>query len=111
MSFAAYDVERRPRKGSFYAQVNTFIDWRPISTIIDKHYQKGLSASGEKPYDGLLLFKMLLIGMWNPVLRRVRFIGKSRKLLKLPKTEKKMSCPRENLKNKSIFSRKWLKMG
>ncbi|MFK8287636.1 hypothetical protein ACI76W_00100 [Capnocytophaga canimorsus] len=39
-----------------------------ISAIIDKHYQKGLSASGEKPYDGLLLFKMLLIGMWNPTI-------------------------------------------
>ncbi|EKB58269.1 IS5/IS1182 family transposase [Bergeyella zoohelcum] len=65
MSFAAYDVERRTRKGSFYAQIDTIIDWRPISAIIDKHYQKELSASGEKPYDGLLLFKMLLIGMWN----------------------------------------------
>ncbi|MFK8288529.1 transposase [Capnocytophaga canimorsus] len=65
MSFASYDVERRTRKGSFYAQVDTIIDWKPIPAIIDKHYQKGLSASGEKPYDGLLLFKMLLIGMWN----------------------------------------------
>ncbi|WP_394265594.1 transposase [Bergeyella zoohelcum] len=27
--------------------------------------KKGFPASGEKPYDGLLLFKMLLIGMWN----------------------------------------------
>ncbi|WP_241694815.1 hypothetical protein [Capnocytophaga canimorsus] len=61
MSFSAYDVERRPRKGSFYAQVDTIIDWKPISAIIDKHYQKGISASGEKPYDGLLLFKILLI--------------------------------------------------
>ncbi|WP_255317506.1 hypothetical protein [Capnocytophaga canimorsus] len=52
MSFAAYDVERRTRKGSFYAQVDTIIDWNPISAIIDQHYQKGLSASGEKPYDG-----------------------------------------------------------
>ncbi|WP_404812420.1 hypothetical protein ACIRNY_01730 [Capnocytophaga canimorsus] len=67
MSFAAYDVERRTRKGSFYAQVDTIIDWNPISAIIDQHYQKGLSTSGEKPYDGLLLFKMLLIGMWNPM--------------------------------------------
>ncbi|EKB59493.1 hypothetical protein HMPREF9700_01504, partial [Bergeyella zoohelcum CCUG 30536] len=29
MSFAAYDVERRTRKGSFYAQVDTIIDWKP----------------------------------------------------------------------------------
>ncbi|ATA77972.1 hypothetical protein DKB58_00130 [Capnocytophaga canimorsus] len=65
MSFAAYDVERRTRKGSSYAQVDTIIDWKPISVIIDKYYQKRASASGQKPYDGLLLFKMLLIGMWN----------------------------------------------
>ncbi|GJQ03587.1 hypothetical protein [Capnocytophaga canimorsus] len=65
MSFASYDVERRIRKGSFYAQIDTIIDWKPISAIIDRHYQKGLSGSGEKPYDSLLLFKMLLIGMWN----------------------------------------------
>ncbi|WP_255317800.1 hypothetical protein, partial [Capnocytophaga canimorsus] len=69
MSFAAYDVERRTRKGSFYAQVDTIIDWNPISAIIDQHYQKGFSASGEKPYDGLLLFKMLLIGMWSRIQR------------------------------------------
>ncbi|EKB58521.1 hypothetical protein HMPREF9700_01973 [Bergeyella zoohelcum CCUG 30536] len=49
MSFAAYDVERRTRKGSFYAQVDTIIDWKPISAIIDKHYQKGLLASSELP--------------------------------------------------------------
>ncbi|CEN51056.1 conserved hypothetical protein [Capnocytophaga canimorsus] len=30
MSFAAYDVERRTRKGSFYAQVDTIIDWNPF---------------------------------------------------------------------------------
>ncbi|MFK8273181.1 hypothetical protein [Capnocytophaga canimorsus] len=35
MSFAAYDVERRTRKGSFYAQVDTIIDWNRISAIID----------------------------------------------------------------------------
>ncbi|WP_172915192.1 hypothetical protein [Capnocytophaga canimorsus] len=63
MLYKTHQVERRTRKGSFYAQVDTIIDWKPISAIIDKHYQKGLSASGEKPYDGLLLFKMLLIGM------------------------------------------------
>ncbi|EKB58218.1 hypothetical protein HMPREF9700_02026 [Bergeyella zoohelcum CCUG 30536] len=49
MPFAAYDVERRTRKGSFYAQVDTIIDWNPISAIIDKHYQKELSDSGELP--------------------------------------------------------------
>lgn len=44
MSFASYDVERHTRKGSFYAQIDAIIDWKPISKIIDKHYQKGLSA-------------------------------------------------------------------
>ncbi|AEK22792.1 Hypothetical protein Ccan_06720 [Capnocytophaga canimorsus Cc5] len=38
MSFAAYDIERRTRKGTFYAQVDTIIDWKTISAIIDQHY-------------------------------------------------------------------------
>ncbi|EKB57106.1 hypothetical protein [Bergeyella zoohelcum] len=33
MSFGAYDVERRTRKDSFYAQVDTIIDWKLISII------------------------------------------------------------------------------
>ncbi|MFJ1331104.1 hypothetical protein [Capnocytophaga canimorsus] len=49
MSFVAYDVERRTRKGSFYAQVDTIIDWNPISAIIDKHYQKGLPPRAKNP--------------------------------------------------------------
>ncbi|MFK8296357.1 hypothetical protein ACI760_09235 [Capnocytophaga canimorsus] len=65
MSFAAYNVERRTRKGSFYAQVRYHYRLETHFCYHRKHYQKGLSASGEKPYDGLLLFKMLLIGMWN----------------------------------------------
>ncbi|MFJ1382404.1 hypothetical protein [Capnocytophaga canimorsus] len=40
MSFATYDVERRTRKGSFYAQADTIIDWNPISAVIGQTRSK-----------------------------------------------------------------------
>ncbi|MFK8273722.1 hypothetical protein [Capnocytophaga canimorsus] len=40
MSFAAYDVERRTRKGSFCAQADTIIDWNPISAVIGQTRSK-----------------------------------------------------------------------
>ncbi|CEN49430.1 hypothetical protein CCAND38_80105 [Capnocytophaga canis] len=36
-------------------------------------------------------------------IRKVGFIRKNRNLLKSPKIEKKMNCPREKLKNKRFF--------
>lgn len=58
------DVRTRKIKSVFFNQINTLIDWRPISNIINKHYSKGLSAVGTPSYDGLLLFKMSLLQTW-----------------------------------------------
>ena len=38
------DLRIRKIKNVFYNQVNTLIDWRPISNITNKHYTKGASA-------------------------------------------------------------------
>ena len=40
------------------------MDWKPISSLIDKHYHRGKSAVGNPSYDGLLLFKMCLLQSW-----------------------------------------------
>jgi len=64
LGFADYMVERRKIKQVFFDQVNVLIDWRLISNIINKHYQKGESAVGRPSYDGLVLFKMSLIQTW-----------------------------------------------
>lgn len=58
------DLRVRKIKKQFFTQINTLLDWKSISKIIDKHYKKGKSATGQNPYDGLLLFKMCLLQSW-----------------------------------------------
>lgn len=63
-SFADMAAANRKIKSKFFAQINTIVDWRPVSNLINKHYTKGLSAVGQPSYDGLLLFKMSLLQTW-----------------------------------------------
>jgi len=58
------DIRIRKVKAQFFNQMDTLIDWRLISNIINKHYTKGNSAVGTPSYDGLLLFKMCLLQTW-----------------------------------------------
>lgn len=64
IGFADLAAERRKVKTEFFDQVNTLIDWRLISNIINKYYQKGESVSGRPAYEGLLLFKICLLQTW-----------------------------------------------
>ena len=65
MSFSEYDVTRRTRKGNFLSQIDQLIDWNSIEKAITVHYAPVLDAAGRPAYPGLLLFKMLLVGIWN----------------------------------------------
>ncbi len=58
------DLRARKIKRTFFTQINTLIDWDAISSIINKDYLKGKSATGKPSYDGLLLFKMCLLQSW-----------------------------------------------
>ena len=58
------DLRKRKIKAKFFTQINTLIDWDDISQIIETHYAKGKNAVGQPSYDGLLLFKMLLLQNW-----------------------------------------------
>jgi IS5 family transposase len=58
------DVRARKVKKTFFTQINSLIDWDSISSIINKDYLKGKSATGKPSYDGLLLFKMCLLQSW-----------------------------------------------
>jgi IS5 family transposase len=64
MSFAGNYVERRIRKNTFFKQINMLIDWSEIEKEIKKVYKRGHSVDGRPAYSGLLLFKMLLLGIW-----------------------------------------------
>ena len=57
-------VEKRIRKNTFFKQINTLIDWKEIDKEIVKVYKRGYSVDGRPAYSGLLLFKMLLPGIW-----------------------------------------------
>ena len=63
-SFSDLAVSRRTRKSKFFTAINTLIDWDSISNSIDVVYSRGKSNKGQSAYPGLLLFKMLLIGIW-----------------------------------------------
>jgi IS5 family transposase len=63
-SFADLAVANRKIKSQFFAQINLIVDRRLISNLINKHYSRGMSASGQPSYDGLLLFKMGLLQTW-----------------------------------------------
>lgn len=58
------DLRTRKIKKTFFTQIDTLLDWKKISLVIDKHYKKGESAVGNPSYDGLLLFKMSLLQTW-----------------------------------------------
>ena len=58
------DLRTRKIKSSFFSQMNELLDWGKVSKIINKHYKKGNNAIGQPAYDGLLLFKMLLLQTW-----------------------------------------------
>lgn len=64
MSFSEFDVTRRIRKGNFLNQIDQLINWAPIEKAIAQHYAPVSDAAGRPAYPGLLLFKMLLAGIW-----------------------------------------------
>lgn len=65
MSFSSAYVKKRTSKSVFYHQINKIINWQVIELEINKSYSVGKSAVGVKAYSGILLFKMLLVGVWN----------------------------------------------
>lgn len=65
MSFSEFDVVRRTRKGDFLNQIDQLIDWKPLEQAIAQHYAASSDATGRPAYPGLLLYKMLLVGIWN----------------------------------------------
>ena len=58
------DLRSRKIKQTFFAQINSLLDWDPIIRKLDKYYTKGKSATGKPSYSGLLLFKMSLLQAW-----------------------------------------------
>ncbi len=65
MSLSEFNVTRRTRKGNFLKQIDQLVDWNSIEKAITVHYAPVSNAAGRPAYSGLLLFRMLLVGIWN----------------------------------------------
>jgi len=65
MSFSDFYVNHRTRKGNFLNQIDQLIDWTTIDQTIRQYYAPASDVTGRPAYSGLLLFKMLLVGVWN----------------------------------------------
>lgn len=51
-------------RNEFLEQIDKVIDWRSFQTLINKKLNKRAEAKGEPTYDGVLLFKILLLETW-----------------------------------------------
>lgn len=65
MSFSDFYISHRTRKGNFLNQIDQLVDWQPIEREIRRHYAPVSDVVGRPAYPGLLLFKMLLVGLWH----------------------------------------------
>ncbi|WP_329903867.1 IS5 family transposase [Porphyromonas pogonae] len=65
-SFAELAVERRRQatKNNFLHQIDSIVDWRPISNLLNKHCLKGDTPFGASSYRPIMLFKILLLETW-----------------------------------------------
>lgn len=60
-----FTEERRQKaRNEFLERIDLLIDWRPFQTLINKKLNKKAQAKGEATYDGVLMFKILLLETW-----------------------------------------------
>ena len=64
ISFSDLYIALHTRRHKFFNSINTLVDWQPIAKELDKIYTRGRNKAGQRAYRGILLFKMLLIGIW-----------------------------------------------
>ena len=63
VSFCDPYIARHTRRHKFFKSINTIVDWEPLVKELDKIYTRGRNKAGQRAYRGILLFKMLLIGI------------------------------------------------
>lgn len=63
-SFADILIAHKKISFKFFERINATLDFNKLSKEIRRYYDKGKSVDGRQSYDGLLLFKMLLLQNW-----------------------------------------------
>ena len=65
MSFGQHFMDAAAAKRSFYVELNKVMQWESIARLLLEIYPVGKRPRGQKAYDPLLFFKMLLVGQWH----------------------------------------------
>ena len=64
-SFYYYDVKRRTKKKEFFRQIDSIINWKKISQILNKKLNRShIDVYGRPCYAPIILFKMMLLQTW-----------------------------------------------
>ena len=61
---ADHAVMKRRVKHNFLDDVDSLVDWRPISKFLDKKLQRKANVIGNPSYPALAMFKILLLQRW-----------------------------------------------
>lgn len=64
MSFSAPYVSKRSSKSLFFKQINELVDWKAVERVLEDLAPKGNRPDGRPAHSRLVLFKMLLLGIW-----------------------------------------------
>ena len=66
MSFGTLELAQRLKRDSVLMKIDALIEWEELRPKLTGLYKRELShGGGQEPFDGLLMFKALLLGQWH----------------------------------------------
>ena len=66
MSFGTLKLLQRLKRDSVLMKIDALIEWEELRPKLTSLYKCELShGGGQEPFDGLLMFKAILLGQWD----------------------------------------------
>jgi len=66
MSFGTLELVQRLKRDSVLMKIDALIEWEELRPKLTGLYKRELShGGGQEPFDGLLMFKAILLGQWH----------------------------------------------
>ena len=66
MSFGTLELAERLNRDNVLLKIEALIEWEDLRPKLTGLYKRELShGGGQEPFDGLLMFKAILLGQWH----------------------------------------------
>ncbi|PTQ81235.1 transposase-like protein DUF772 [Nitrosomonas ureae] len=66
MSFGTLELAERLKRENVLVKIDALIEWEDLRPKLTGLYKRELShGGGQEPFDGLLMFKAILLGQWH----------------------------------------------